>query len=224
MWTTHVGSGENILLVPGAVDRFVPAASRDPYPRHSRKRCLFAGNLFDKHFAAAGNAILVEKLNSMGRCLSEKRARLYVLGPGDGSRLDNRYVTYLGVVPYEKTWDYFHFAHVGLELVKAGRFHQQNESSKLYHYFRAGLPLVSEEGLPNNHVIQEANLGFVVENGNFELMAQKVEEAAQRDWNREYAMNYILQNHTWDQRAEVYDRVIRGREISETISRTIDKG
>jgi glycosyltransferase involved in cell wall biosynthesis len=213
LWTTFVGAGDNILMVPGAVDRIIPKALRDPYPRDSKTRCLFAGNIFDKHFAEKGNAILVEKLNELGKCLSQRGARLYIVGPGDARRLDRRYLTYLGVVPYDKTWDYFYFAHVGIELVKAGRFHHHNESSKLYHYLRVGLPPVSEDGLPNNDLIKEAKLGFVVENGNFELMAQKVEEAARTDWNREYAISFIVNNHTWDKRAEVYDKVIRGRQL-----------
>jgi glycosyltransferase involved in cell wall biosynthesis len=208
LWTTFFGAKDNILMVPGAVDRFVPEISRDPYPKEDKKKCLFAGNLFDKHFAPKANAVLVDKLNKLGKFLSTHGARLYVLGPGDQSQLDRRYVTYLGVVPYEKAWDYFYFAHVSVELVKAGKFHHHNESSKLYHYLRVGLPVVSEDGLPNNNLIKESNLGFVVENGNFELMAQKIEEAAHKDWNHEYAINYILNNHTWDKRAEIYDKII----------------
>jgi glycosyltransferase involved in cell wall biosynthesis len=132
-----------------------------------------------------------------------------VIGPGDAGRLDRRYVKYLGVIPYEGTWDYLHFAHVGVELVKGEKFMHNNESSKVYHYLRAGLPVVSEEGLPNNDLIEKARLGFVVKNSDLELMAQKIEEAAHSNWDRTYAINYILDNHTWDKRAEIYDKIIK---------------
>ncbi len=62
-----------------------------------------------------------------------------------------------------------------------------------------------------HHLVKvESRLGFVVENSNSGLMAQKVEEAAHKeDWDRDYAINYMLTNHTWDKRVETYDRVIK---------------
>jgi glycosyltransferase involved in cell wall biosynthesis len=85
---------------------------------------------------------------------------------------------------------------------------EDNESSKIYHYLHVGLPVVSESGSPNDYVVKESNLGFVVENGKLELMAQKINEAAHKTWNRDYAVNYILKNHAWDKRVEIYDRII----------------
>ena len=84
-----------------------------------------------------------------------------------------------------------------------------NESTKIYHYLRAGLPVVSESGFPNDNVIEEAELGFVTENGNIELMAQNIIKAAVQDWDREHAKKYILRNHTWDKRVEVYDKLLK---------------
>ena len=113
-----------------------------------------------------------------------------------------------GIIPYEKSWDYLYHADVGI-VVSAGKFMHNNESSKIYHYLRVGLPCVTEAGFPNDNVVRESKLGFVVENGRMELMAQKAEEAIVQNWDREYAINYILRNHTWDKRVEVYDRLIK---------------
>jgi glycosyltransferase involved in cell wall biosynthesis len=132
-----------------------------------------------------------------------------MLGKGDVSRLDRDCVSYLGAIPYEQSWDYLHCAHVGI-VVSAGTYMHNNESTKIYHYLRVGLPVVSEAGFPNDHVVEEARLGFVVENGNLELMAEKIVEATSKSWDREQAIRYILDNHTWDKRVEAYDRVIRG--------------
>jgi glycosyltransferase involved in cell wall biosynthesis len=210
LWTTCFGPRDNILIVPGGVDRTVPPPSRDPYPRKNETRCIFAGNIYNKIVQPEANASLVDKLNKLGKFLRNRGVRLYMLGTGDIRQLDQRYVNYLGVVPYEKTWDYFYFAHIGIVVV-AGKFMHNNESSKIYHYLRAGLPVVSEAGFPNDHVITESKLGFVVENGNLDLMAEKVEEATHKDWERDYAINYILENHTWDKRVEIYDKIIRGQ-------------
>lgn len=84
-----------------------------------------------------------------------------------------------------------------------------NESTKIYHYIRAGLPVVSESGFPNDRIIEESGLGFSVQNGNLELMADKVLEAVENRWNRESAIRYVLDNHTWQKRIEVYNRILQ---------------
>lgn len=208
LWKACFGPRTNILLVPGAVDRHVPAPAVDPFPKTDQMRCIFVGNVYGKKSQPEANRILVEKLNRLGRLLSSSDIRLYMLGPGEVSMLDKRYVTYLGVVGYEQAWDYFHFAHVGI-VVAPGSYLHNNESTKIYHYLRVGLPVVSEAGFPNDHVVRESKLGFVVENGNLDLMAEKIQEAVRKDWNREFAVEYILANHTWDKRVEVYDAMIR---------------
>jgi len=131
-----------------------------------------------------------------------------MIGSGDISKLDQRYVKYLGVVPFNKCWDYFYFANVGI-VVSAGKFMHNNESTKIYHYLRAGLPVVSESGFPNDNVVKKAKLGFVTENGNIELMAQNILKAAKQEWDKNHSVNYILRNHTWDKRVKAYDKILR---------------
>jgi hypothetical protein len=140
--------------------------------------------------------------------------RLYMFGFGDVSRMDTRYVSYLGAIPCERTWDYFHFAHVGC-VVAYGHWLHNNESTKIYYYLRVGLPVLSEEGFPNDHIVGESQLGFTVENGNMALLAQKIGEATRQSWDRDYAIRYILDNHTWDKRVEVHDQLIR-KELNRT--------
>ena len=70
---------------------------------------------------------------------------------------------------------------------------------------------MSEEGFPNDHVIRESGLGHVVENGNLPLMAAKIVESVNAPWDRERAIRYILDHHTWEQRARIYDRILRER-------------
>jgi len=69
-------------------------------------------------------------------------------------------------------------------------------------------------------------LGFVVENGNMGLMARKIVNAAHcQTWEREQAIMYILNNHTWHKRCELYDKIIQNKIFGLTInafSSTID--
>ena len=108
----------------------------------------------------------------------------------------------------KQSWDYLRHANVGV-VVAAGPFMHNNESTKIYHYLRAALPVVSEAGFPNDHVVTESGLGEVVPNGDMTFMAERVVAAARANWDRDAALAYVLGNHTWDCRAATYDRVIR---------------
>ena len=208
LWIECHGSKDNFLVVPGGVDSVIPQAVSNPYSGAKKKVSIFAGNVYNKYSQPEANAVLISKLNELGQYLAKQNVRLYMIGSGDVSNLNKQYVTYLGAIPYEKSWDYLHFADVGI-VVSAGKFMHNNESSKIYHYLRTGLPCVIEAGFPNDDVVRESRLGFVVENGNMALMAEKVGEAAGKNWNREYAIDYVLNYHTWDKRAEVYNRIIK---------------
>jgi hypothetical protein len=41
------------------------------------------------------------------------------------------------------------------------------------------------------------------------MMSEMIEAAAHGRWEKEAAIRYMLEHHTWDQRARVYDDVIR---------------
>lgn len=208
LWhVSHGCRGENVLLLPGAVDREIPPPAHDPYPAGAAPRVLFAGNIYDKHSQPQANRVLVRKLNGLGKYLTARGIRLYMLGIGDVSRLDREHVTCLGAAPYDASWDYIHYANVGI-VVSAGQFMHNNESTKIYHYLRAGLPVVSESGFPNDHVVGAAGLGYVVPSGDMKLLADHVERAVHETWNREGAVQYILAHHTWDKRVETYNRLI----------------
>lgn len=202
------GPRGNLLLVPGGVDREIPSASEDPYPAGSWGRCIFAGHIYTKHSQPEANRALCAKLNKLGKLLDGRGVRLLMIGSGDVSALDERYVCYLGVVPYTKTWNYLQFADVGL-VVSAGKFMHNNESSKIYHYLRCGLPVVTESGFPNDYLVKETELGYVTESEDLPLMAKKIANAVGRTWNSERAMAYILARHTWDQRVKTYEKIIQ---------------
>ena len=211
LWRESFGDRADVLLVPGAASSRMPSPRRDPYPRDGRRPCVFSGNFYTRRNASQPEAhgALAAKLNRLGALLSANGARLYVVGTGDHRSLDSRVVTYCGAVPYDDSWDYLHFAAVGVVLTAGGPMHN-NESTKIYHYLRAGLPTVSEAGFPNDYVVRESRLGHVVPNGELELLASRVLEAAEATWDRERAIRYILDNHTWETRAAIYDRILRG--------------
>jgi len=206
LWEESFGAREGHLLVPGGAATTIPSVGADPYPERDGLRVLFAGNLYDAQPEA--NRVLSDKLSALGRLLAQAGARLFVVGPGDTRALDRRAVTHLGVVPYLDSWQYLMHADVGV-VVSAGTFMHNNESTKIYHYLRAGLPVVSEEGFPNDDVVRGAGMGFVVPSGQVGLMAERVLDAAATSWNRESAVRFILAHHTWDNRMSAYHEVLQ---------------
>jgi hypothetical protein len=208
LWTQSFGPRDGHLLVPGAAATNIPGRGPDPYPARADgvARVLFSGNIYNKSQPEA-NRVLVAKLNELGELLAP-RARLFFAGPGDTRAVNSRFVTNLGVVPYVDSWQHMFHADVGI-VVSAGAFMHNNESTKIYHYLRAGLPTVSESGFPNDHVVTESGLGFVVPSDDMKQLAARVLEAVETPWDRDCAIGYILASHTWEARVRVYDDVLR---------------
>jgi len=204
LWTRSFAERDGHLLVPGAAAAAIPAAQRDPFPARDAIRVLFSGHIYDSQPEA--NRVLSDKLNALGKRLAP-HARVFFVGTGDARHIDKRFVTNLGAVTYEAAWQHMLYADVGI-VVSAGPFMHNNESTKIYHYLRAGLPTVSEAGFPNDHVVAESGLGFVVPNGDMDGMAGRILEAARATWDREAAVRYILANHTWGTRMRVYDELL----------------
>ena len=202
LWFQVHGRRDGMLLVPGAVDHAVPDGSGNPYSQMPEKVVLFSGNIYSLDSQPEANRVLVDKLNLLGRHLQGSGLRVCFQGHGDTSRLEPS-VTNLGSVPFSETWDYLRHASVGI-VVSAGPFMHNNESTKIYHYLRMGLPVVSEAGFPNDNVVRQSGLGFVAPNGDMQGMAQLIRQAAAETWDRPRAIAFIQANHTWDCRARVY--------------------
>lgn len=216
LWRELHGSTPETLLVPGAADADIPAKGADPFPADDRARVVFAGNFYslDARSQPEAHRVLVRKLNTLGSRLRRDGVGLYVVGPGRAESLSDD-VTYLGVAPYEESWQYLHWADLGL-VVSAGAFMHNNESTKIYHYLRAGLPVVSESGFPNDHLIEESGCGSLVGPGEPDALHRAVVAALETRWDRSSASDFIVRRHTWTRRAEIYDGVIRaGRGESE---------
>lgn len=214
LWTETFGPRDGHLIVAGAAPAEIPPKGPDPFPPRVGLRVLFSGNLWAPH-ATSGSGrsntghprlLLSEKLNTLGQLLAP-HGRLFFTGTGDTSHLDERFVTNLGVFPYEQSWQHMFHADVGIVVV-AGDFMQNNETTKTYYYLRSGLPTVSESGFPNDDVVRDSRLGFIVPNGDMETMAARIMEAAHTSWNRDAGVRYILEHHTWEARMKTYDDVI----------------
>jgi glycosyltransferase involved in cell wall biosynthesis len=206
LWRRHLPSRNELLLVPTGVDRRIPRPGRNPYAGFSERIAVYLGNIYSGDQKSI-NLLWQEKLNEIGRALHKRGIRLCFVGTGDTELIDKDAVTCLGHVDNVRSWDYQRFAHVGIALAQGPV--QHNESSKIYYYLRTGLPVVAEDPIPNSSLIHEAGLGFTVGYGQHQTMAEMIEAAAARTWDRERAIRYVLAHHTWEDRARTYARLIR---------------
>ena len=205
LWDQEFGGGDKVVMIPSATDRVIPPPGANPFGGFREKIAIYIGHLYYREQRAV-NLDWQHRLNRLGAALGRRRIRLFFLGPGYVDEIDDQAVTVLGRVPNERVWDYQYFADVGVVLAQGPV--QRNESAKIYYYLRTGLPVVSEAPVPNNHVIQEANAGLIVEYGNEDLLADAIHEVVHSKWDHEGAIRYILDHHTYEHRAPLFQRAI----------------
>jgi len=206
IWEREYGKKNNILIIPTGVDKVIPQPQKNPYQKIGGKIVLFAGFICGLELRKV-NIFWQERLNNLGKMLYQKGIHLCFVGSGLTDKLEQKYVHCFEPVPNEKFWNYQYFADCGIVLADAPDVH--NESSKIYYYLRTGLPVVSESPIPNNYLIQKSKLGFISPFDNNEKMTDLIVRAVNKKWNKKYAIDYILKNHTWDQRVDIYNKLIR---------------
>jgi hypothetical protein len=213
LWVELFGRTDNLLHVPTGVDREVPAPRANPWKRFSEPIALYAGNIYGETQRQT-NIVWQDRLNRLGVLLRKRGIRLAFVGSGRTDRIDRDAVTVVNEVDNGEFWDFQRFASVGLVLAQGAA--QHNESSKLYYYLRTGLPVVSESPVPNNFLIAETEMGYVSDYGDDRMLVEMVEAAIGRDWPRREAIQYVVDNHSWDQRIETYDDVLRAGVLAGT--------
>jgi len=205
LWQQEFGKKDNILIVPSGVDNNIPARRKNPYEHFEGKIVVYIGNIYGP-MQRKVNLQWQHRLNEIGSAIQARGIDLCFIGEGKLDKLDPHAVRYLGPVENEKLWDYQYFANCGLVLALGEK--QNFESSKIYYYLRSGLPVVSESPVPNNNLIKEAKLGFIAPYNDTVKMIELIELAVKKKWQKKLAVDYMLKNHTWDQRVQIYDKII----------------
>ncbi len=205
LWQKVFGQ-KNVLMVPTGVDRRIPDPSANPYAGFEEKIAVYIGNIYTSTQKDV-NLLWQGRLNTLGRLLKKKAIRLCFVGLGNLETINKSFVTKLGPVRNDRIWDYHYFADVGIAMAQGNV--QHNECSKMYYYLRTGMPVVSEAPIPNNYLIKECGLGLICDYADDQMMADMIEAAVNRKWNKKDAIRYMVNNHTWDKRVGVYERLIK---------------
>jgi glycosyltransferase involved in cell wall biosynthesis len=201
-WINLYGYRPPITLAPTGCPSEIPEPRRNPFPPGERA-ILFLGSLASPR--------MVSMLNEAARMLSDlaqihlvglNKAHMY--GGGKDCALDPLIKDH-GELPEDAIWDYVRYASIGLAFA-TGPHAFDNDISKILNYLRGGLPVLSEEPILNNDLIRQTGFGKIFRFGDIDDMAAKAKELIKnpRQADREAAMRFMVQEHSWDKRVEVY--------------------
>lgn len=208
LWRWTHGARLPILKVPTGVDAEIPPPGPNPYHAIGVREpvVLFAGNLYDLEHQAEVNRRWQDRLNRLGRALRRPGLRLVAMGTGVTDRLEPDAVLHVGTVDVDEVWAWQRHAAVGLVLAQGPE--QDNESSKIYHYLRTGLPTVCEEPVPNTGLITETGHGAIVEHDDVDALAEACATLAAAPPPVNGLPEWMVRHHSWDARAALYDPVL----------------
>lgn len=193
---------QEVVLTPTGTAAKLPPPGPSPYGDDHRPRILFLGSV-----SAPRQARLV---NHLAAALGD-RAAIHHVGPnktglyGDFIPLDEAIASH-GQIREERIWDWLRHADLGL-ILTYGPDRFENDIAKTYNYLRAGLPIVYEEPIIQDELIDSLAMGRGFEHGRTGALATAVEEmlaAPPTGPDRRAAAEAMVKRHTWAARAAVY--------------------
>jgi glycosyltransferase involved in cell wall biosynthesis len=207
-WRSFYGGEMPIALVPTGCPAHIPAQGLNPY-KPGERVLLFLGSL------AAPR--MVHMLNQAARLVRD-RVRVHFVGINkacmyggaeEECALDPLVVDH-SELSEEEVWDYIRYASVGLALA-AGPHAFDNDVSKILNYLRGGLPVVSEEPILTNELIQQTGFGKVFSHGDVRELVSNTLELVEHplDEKRDNVMQFMAAEHSWDKRVETYVDLFR---------------
>jgi len=206
-WAKLYGPRPPIVLIPTGCPIDLPPCGENPF--HSCKRpVLFLGSLASPH--------MVRMMNELARRLPPD-ASIYWIGADKmhlyGLTCDkgiSPLIISCGELPEDAIWD--HVRHARLGLAFAVNNHPfDNDSSKVYNYLRGGLPVLLERPVLQEDLVIKTGCGAAFAYGDIDEMVAKalqLLDAPLRE-EREAAIRFMLERHTWEQRVDAYMPLIQ---------------
>jgi len=206
-WRFFHGSRQRLEIVPTGCQTVIPATGVKPYSGETPV-LLFLGSLAAPRMVRVLN-VLSEML---GDCceihtIGSNKTGLY--GSGEYEALSSLIHNH-GELPEGSVWPYIQYASVGLALA-TGPHVFDNDLSKMFTYLRGGLPILSEDNVLTNYLINETGYGRVVPYDDLHAMALETREMLANPMgpSRDAVMQFMIANHSWDRRVESLLRVFR---------------
>jgi glycosyltransferase involved in cell wall biosynthesis len=201
-WRGLYGNRQEIAIIGTGCPSVIPELGANPYG-NQKPAILFLGSIASER--------MLRMLNTAAKLL-ENTADIHLVGLnkvrmyGGQESIDlEPGIKDHGEIPEPLMWDYVKRAHVGIALA-AGPHLFDNDISKIWNYLRGGLPVLAEERIINNVLIEKTGLGRVFRFDSPEDMALQALEMLETDYSdrRAGVMNYMAEAHSWEKRVESY--------------------
>ncbi|MEW6352113.1 MAG: hypothetical protein AB1646_23930 [Thermodesulfobacteriota bacterium] len=206
-WRLRYGDAPRVVLVPTGCPSVIPGPRKNPYPE-GEPVVLFLGSV-----AAARMREMLKMAAHRLRGL----ARIHLVGKNkvamySGAAEDalDPLITDHGELPAGEVWDYVFHADIGLALA-TGPHRFDNDISKILYYLRGGLPVLSEEPIVNNDLIEETGFGRVFRYSDPDDLARQAQQLLDNPLShiRPGVMAFMAREHSWERRVSTYEDLFR---------------
>jgi hypothetical protein len=206
-WRRLYGDTPPVVLIPTGCPAEIPPPGKSPY-KAGERAALFLGSLAAPRMASILNEAS-ERLRGTCTVHLVGRNKTALYGPHGPCPL-SPLITDHGELPEDRIWDYVRHARIGLAFA-TGPHRFDNDVSKVLNYLRGGLPVLSEEPIINNDLVRRTGHGRTFAHGDVNDLVRGAVELLERPRTdrREWVMEFMAREHSWDRRAEIYATLIR---------------
>jgi len=201
-WRHRYGPEPPIVLVPTGCPAELPKSRGNPY-RKSENVVLFLGSLAAPRMVRMINEAAL-RLQGLATVHLVGRNKACMYGGDPECSLDRRVIDH-GELCEQDVWDFIRHANIGLAFA-TGPLPFDNDVSKIFNYLRGGLPVLSEEPIVNNALIQETGFGQIFPHGDVDRLVQSAVDLLEHPpiEKREAVMQHMATEHSWDRRVGTY--------------------
>lgn len=201
-WNDLYGGKPPAIIVPTGCPAVIPPLGPNPFGP-GEKAILFLGSVAGQRMMDMlnGAAVLLEGCARV-HLVGLNKARMY--GAQESCALHPLIVDH-GEVPENAAWDFIRYAALGLAFA-AGPHEFDNDISKMYNYLRGGLPVLSEERIVNNDLIESTGWGLIFGYGDVADLREKALSLIHDAPRGAPAgvREFMIREHSWDRRVDLY--------------------
>lgn len=206
-WRQFYGGPQEAEIIPTGCPSSIPRNTPNPF-QSNKPAALFLGSLAAPRMVHVLNYLAQQSRDDWEvHVIGANKTALY--GAQNELPLHESIVRH-GELPEPEVWQYIEHASVGLALA-TGPHPFDNDLSKMFHYLRGGLPVLSEDTVYTNYLLQETSYGEIAPFGNLEALRQGLQRLLRNPppGPKEAVMEYMARRHSWENRVDTLLSLLR---------------
>jgi len=199
-WEQFYGRRQLVEIIPTGCPVTIPSDADNPF-QTGKPVALFLGSLAAPRMVHLINCLAGELRDECEfHVVGANKTAMY--GAGKEAPLDKP-ISYHGEIPEPEIWRYIEHSSVGLALA-TGPHAFDNDLSKMFYYLRGGLPVISEETVCTNYLLQETSYGDIAPFDDPYAFQQRLLHLLRKPpcALKETVMEYMVRHHSWENRVD----------------------